>query len=130
MNEVIDFRDKEIHYIDDGGSDVRLLYILKGELRDMNRPRSELLTQTLTRLSSTYAKVIKNKTNKKDKDKKHIINNDVNVSVVYNDDVLDISNMTVSDIRTGMKLVLKDCNFDLIVIVNPPFITSLSVFPR
>lgn len=130
MNEV-DFKDKEIHYIDDGGNDIRLLYILKGELKDMHRSRSEILTQTLTRLSSTYAKLHKNKTIKKGKDnKKNIVHDGINVSIVYNDDVLDTSNMTLGDMRTGMKLILKDCDFELIVIVNPPFINSLSVYPR
>ena len=98
----------------------------------MKRSRSENLTQTLTRLSSTYSKVNKKSTTtKKGKDKKsHSNSNDSTiVRLTYNDNDIDPNTMTLNDMKSGMKIVLTD-TFEFVVIVNPPFINSLSVFPK
>ena len=98
----------------------------------MKRSRSENLTQTLARLSSTYAKVNKKSTTtKKGKDKKsHSNSNDSTiVRLTYNDNDIDPNTMTLNDMKSEMKIVLTD-TFEFVVIVNPPFINSLSVFPK
>ena len=38
--------------------------------------------------------------------------------------------MIVNDMKTGMKIALNENSFELKVIVNPPFIKSMSIFPR
>jgi len=131
MNHVIDFLENEIHYIDDNNNDkneIRLLFILKGELKEMHRSKTEILTQTLTRLTSTYNKVNKGKNNKKDKKNDNVVNSIT--TLIYNDTIIDTNNMIVSDMKTGMKIVLNENNFELKVIVNPPFIKSMDIFPR
>ena len=131
MNHVIDFLENEIHYIDDNNNDkneIRLLFILKGELKEMHRSKTEILTQTLTRLTSTYNKVNKGKNNKKDKKNDNVVNSIT--TLIYNDTILDTNNMIVNDMKTGMKIVLNENNFELKVIVNPPFIKSMDIFPR
>ena len=131
MNHVIDFLENEIHYIDDNNNDkneIRLLFILKGELKEMHRSKTEILTQTLTRLTSTCNKVNKGKNNKKDKKNDNVVNSIT--TLIYNDTILDTNNMIVSDMKTGMKIVLNENNFELKVIVDPPFIKSMDIFPR
>jgi len=129
---MIDFKENEIHYInndDDNSDEVRLIFMLKGELKVMNRSKSEILTQTLARLTSTYNKVNKARTRKDKKSNDNTINNNT-ATLLFNDIILDTTSMTISDMKTGMKIALNENTFELKVIVNPPFIKSMSIFPR
>lgn len=108
----------------------------------MNRQREDTISKTLKRLEKTFNSKIKKTSKSKNNEKKiklsseeiekikdnlSITNDGINL--LYNDIIIDSTKLINIEFKTGM--IIQINNLDkLIVIVNPPTISSITSFPK
>ena len=92
---------------------VQISLFLKGNKAIFNRPKEEKIQKTLKRMELTLAKKLGSK--------------ERGVSLTYRDALIDVETMKNENLLSGMQLLI--AGLELLVVVNPPVITDINVFP-
>ena len=122
---------------------VSMTFVLLGDLHSLNRDRGECCDKALRRLDKTYLAKLQKKSKRDSKKKKGAAAAGggggaaegaaaEKACLLYDrhDELVDAANTPNTALKTGMRIALSDGRSSLRVVVDPPCVLQLNVWPR
>lgn len=134
-NEIHIDTESSLDHTNSGSEDslvIPISYYYDRQLRVMNRPISDTIDKTLFRIEKSLGKKCKLRKTKSGKDKKQqkqTVDTAISNFVTCGDTVIDCSKLLNSQFESGMVISINN-SIEFRVVVNPPTIKQLNVYPR